>query len=44
MEFVIGEFEKFKRVSYTGCLAYGRQAATEALKRYVDIPKLSGCP
>jgi hypothetical protein len=43
MEFVTGEFEKFRRVSYMGRLAYGRQEATESLRRYVDIPKFSGC-
>jgi hypothetical protein len=37
MKFVTGEFEKFRRVSYTGCLAYGRQEATETLRWYVDV-------
>jgi hypothetical protein len=44
MEFVTNEFEKFRKVSYIGHLAYGRQIATEALRWYVDIPKPSGCP
>ncbi len=43
MEFVTGEFEEFGRVSYKGPLAYGRQEATETSRRYVDVPKLSGC-
>jgi hypothetical protein len=37
------DLEEFGRVSYKGCLAYDRQEANEASRRYVDIPKLSGC-
>jgi hypothetical protein len=44
MELLTGEFEKFRRVSYTGCLVYGRQVATAALRWHVEVPKLSGCP
>ena len=44
MEFVTGEFEVFGRVSSESRLAYGRQEAKEASRRYVDVPKLGGCP
>ncbi len=43
MELVTGEFEEFGRVSRMGRLAYGRQAANEASRWYVDVPKLGGC-
>ncbi len=43
MEYVTGGFEKFGRVSYMGCLAYGRQEATETSGRYMGVPKLSSC-
>ncbi len=43
MEFVTGEYDEFGMVSYTGCLAYGRQEAVEISGQYVNVPKLSGC-
>jgi hypothetical protein len=43
MESVTDKFEEFGRVSFEGCLGYGRQEPKEASRWYVDIPKLSGC-